>query len=400
MVDQDEIPPNLELPIIKVASTRRTIGLLAKFARTKMAGKFIAVTGSAGKTTTKALIQHILSRQGLTSGPTGSANSLLAVSYNLVNAPLLADYHVFESGLGATGSSILDHSRIIQPSVAVITSVHAAHAEGYKSLEEIAQRKLDICNYLQKDGWLLVDRDSHLFPMMYCEAKNRGASHILTFGIHPQSDVRIIDCQLANGVTRSTVAGLGGYWRFTVPLPGVHWAKMVGAALASCCLVGGDVKQALKDLNTFAVPSGRGSVSSIVSRKGKILIFDGSYNANPGSMRADLSAYESLAKTECRRKVGVIGAMKELGAFSESEHQTLVPVLDTIGFSRLFLIGEETLVIKDRLLRKDSIMYYADIRNAVDAIESALIPEDFLFIKGSHSNRLNELINHLVGLAK
>ena len=141
MVDQDDLSPNVELPVIKVANTRRSIGLLAKFARAKMPGKFIAVTGSAGKTTTKALIQHILSRQGLVSGPKGTANSLLAICYHLINAPLLADYHVFESGLGANGSSILEQSRIIQPSVAVITSVHAAHAEGYKSLKEIAQRK-------------------------------------------------------------------------------------------------------------------------------------------------------------------------------------------------------------------------------------------------------------------
>ena len=158
--------------------------------------------------------------------------------------------------------------------MAVITSVHTAHAEGYKSLEEIAQRKMDICNHLQKDGCLLIDRDSALFPMMQCEAKNRGVSHILTFGTHPESDVRIIDYQLTDGISRATITGLGGYWRFRVSLLGVHWAKMVGAALASCHLVGVDVKHAMADLDTFIAPLGRGILSSIDTNKGKILVFD------------------------------------------------------------------------------------------------------------------------------
>ena len=82
-------------------------------------------------------------------------------------------------------------------------------------------------------------------------------------------------------------------------------------------------------------------------------------------MRADLLAYDGLAKTECRRKVGVIGAMKELGAFTESEHHALAPLIDSIGFSCLFLIGEETLAIKEKLLSNDSVIFHADISDAV-----------------------------------
>ncbi len=392
----DKVPDGLEagLPVLKVKRIRLALFQLAGRARSEVAGKVMAITGSSGKTTMKDMLAFVLSAQGATVASPGTVNSLMAICYQMINAPLNADHYVFESGLGATGSGIALHSSLLKPHVAVITTVHPAHAEGYPTVADIVRSKMDICKHLQPEGSLLIDRDTEHYPLMVQLAAEHGVNHIMTFGTHPDSDVRIGEVAIAEHGTSAAISIDGVEKNIRLGMHGEHWMKLAAAVLGSCRVMGLDLDQAVRDLRNFQTLSGRGRIYPLPFKDGELLIFDSHYNANPGSMRADLNAYAAVAAQRNQRRIAVIGEMRELGELSAEAHQELATHLNTLNFSHVFLLGEATRVMPDLLQVPTSCFFETDTL-VPEAIASQLQAGDFVFIKGSHSNRLDLVIKHL-----
>ncbi len=392
----DKVPDGLEagLPVLKVKRIRLALFQLASRARSKVAGKVMAITGSSGKTTMKDMLAFVLSAQGATVASPGTVNSLMAICYQMINAPLNADHYVFESGLGATGSGIALHSSLLKPHVAVITTVHPAHAEGYSTVADIVRSKMDICKHLQPDGYLLIDRDTEHYALMMGLAVENGTRQVMTFGEHPDSDVRI-DRMAIDEHGTSAVVSIGGIGR-TVKLGmyGEHWMKLAAAVLGCCHVMWLDLDQVVRDLQNFQTLSGRGRIYPLPFGDGKLLIFDSHFNANPGSMRADLNAFAAVSAQRKQRCIAVVGEMRELGKLNAEAHRELARHLNTLNFSRIFLVGEATRVMPDLLQAPTSCFFEPDAL-LPGTIASQLQAGDFVFIKGSHSNRLDLVIKRL-----
>ena len=396
-IEPAAVPP--ALPVLRVGSTRNALARLAIQARKQIQGQVILITGSSGKTTTQEMLKLVLSNQFNTVSSPGSANSTQAICYRLINAALKSRFLVFESGLGAEGSSIKDHSRILAPNVALITSVDLAHAEGYQDVREIAKRKADVFSGLQKNGYAVLDRDSNHYEALRQHARDHGTRNIFTFGWHKDSDAQIQKIRINESGTRIAASLVGTYTDFFVPLAGQHWGKLALAVLAICHLVGADVAQAIRDLGKFLPVPGRGSVLSINAASGTIKIFDSHYNANPGSMRTDMETYTELADMTEFRKIAIIGDMKELGAGVESAHRELASMVELSQFSRIFLIGEEIRRLQDELDDKSLVHHFASVDDGLQTIIREIQGGDFIFLKGSNANKLSLIVRHLNALS-
>lgn len=385
------------LPVLRVPRIRRALFRLARHARKGVTGRVIAVTGSSGKTTTKEMLAFLIGRQSQVVATPGTGNSLMAICYQLINAPLDAGHYVFESGLGQAGSGIADHSGLLQPHVAIVTAVHPAHAGGYDSVDQIAHRKMDIARHLQPGGHLLFDRDSDHHELMRSLAEEHGVGHAVSFGFHAQADVRIADIVIGESGTAAQIAVDDVLLPVRLRMHGRHWAKLAAAALATCRILGLDTAQAAADLGEFLLPKGRGEVYPLPFRGGSVLVYDSHFNANPGSMAADLDAFGAIAAKGGRRNIAIVGAMRELGTLTERAHRDLAAQLAALPFAGIFLIGEETRGMAE-LMPSRGVRQFDTADAAFDEVSAYLAADDFLFVKGSHSNRLDQLIRRLRSL--
>ncbi len=389
----DEFAPGN--PMLVVSSPVRACSLLAHYARAHAGGKFIAVTGSSGKTSTKDMLAHVLSQQMLTSKTGGTSNSLYSTANMLINRPLGTAATVFECGLGVGGSSLNHMSGIIRPHIAVVTSVGGAHAGGYASLEDLARKKLEIAAHLESGGWLMADGDSDLIRAVLPTMDELRDKTVIFFGRQEDCQVRVRKVRVTRTGTKAEVEVLGQPCKFTLPMYGEHWIKMAALTLAVAKLMGADLDKAIDSLAAFQPLSGRGQLLTVALPDGQVTVLDSHFNANPGSMRADLDAYNALAPTLSKggRKIGFVGAMRELGNLELSSHNELWQWLRESKFSALYLVGKEFQTVEG--ITSDAatrVNLFDTSDEALAAYANDLRAGDFLFVKGSHSTELAKVM--------
>jgi UDP-N-acetylmuramoyl-tripeptide--D-alanyl-D-alanine ligase len=393
MIDGEDVPANPAVPILKVRRTHQAVIQLGRIARARANGKFVIVTGSSGKTTTKTVLRHLLSQQAIVRGTDGSANSLSAICYSLVNSINGADIFVMESGLGMAGSSIYQQSNLLKPDIAIVTAVHAAHAGGYASIEEIVHRKMDVAAGLKPDGYLLLDGDSDRLPLMRKLAEKHGVKNIVTFGEGEHCVARVMSYGTDGTRAMVTLSLFGEYHHVSFPMVGRHWAKMASIIMACGSLLDMDLTRMASDFETVSLPPGRGAM---IGRLGKTLtVFDSHYNANPGSMKADLSAFGEIPQPAGSRKIAIIGSMDELGAMSKAYHLALEPDIAAVGFTRIYLVGKDAAVLEDALSVYASVTCHTRTESVIRSLKDELTGSECIFIKGSRSNELENVTRYL-----
>ena len=179
---------------------------------------------------------------------------------------------------------------------------------------------------------------------------------------------------------------------FTVAAPGDHWVCNAMAVLAAVEAVGGDLAAAGLAMAEMPGLPGRGERLRIPVPGGEALLIDESYNANPLSMRATL---RQLGREEARRRIAILGAMKELGAQGEALHAGLAEPLLEAGVDFALLVGAEMAPLAAALEGRARFAHVADTQAAVDAIALELRAGDALLVKGSNSVGLSRLVARL-----
>ena len=380
MVHQD-VP--VSGPLLRVDDTLAALSRLGGFARTRFAGRVVAVTGSVGKTTTKEMLRTILSALGPTHAAVASYNNHWGLPLTLARTPADAAFCVVEIGMNHAGE-IAPLARLARPHVAVITAVEKAHIGHLGSIEAIADEKVSICCGLEPGGVAVLPADSPQLPRLRAAA---GAARVVTFGTVPGADVRLVSAE-ADADGSDVVAELDGQTvRFRLNAPGPHMVMNALAALAAVIstsspspggrgMGGGVVREdpatgrstpfvrttpppiplppgegdefaspaafpaaspagspapypiaalAVRALEAFTPIPGRGARRRIALPGGTALLLDESYNGNGASMRAALAV---LALQPARRRIAVLGDMLELGDAGPAEHAALAePVM-------------------------------------------------------------------------
>ena len=227
-----------DAPVLRVADTLAGLESLARAARRRSKARFVGITGSVGKTGTKEALKACLKVQAKTLASEGSLNNHWGVPLSLARMPRDADYGIFEMGMNHPGE-IRALTQLVQPNVAVITNVEAAHVAYFDSVTQIADAKAEIFEGLQPGGSAVLNRDNPFFPHLADCAMSLGVDQLISFGRHPEADIRVVDFQLGPASTMARAMIKGSVLDFSIGMAGVHWVINSLAVLAATLAVGG-----------------------------------------------------------------------------------------------------------------------------------------------------------------
>jgi UDP-N-acetylmuramoyl-tripeptide--D-alanyl-D-alanine ligase len=399
----------VDYPHVLVKDTTQALHALAHAARDRAVEAVrIGITGSVGKTGMKEAIFACLDRasRGAAHRSVRSYNNHVGVPLSLARMPARAKFGVFEMGMNHQGE-IAPLSAHARPHVALITTIAPAHIENLGSLEAIADEKSQIFTGLVPGGVAIIPADSEWATRMIGHARACGA-RVVTFGRAKNADVRLLDAIPAAGGGSLVTADLGDRRIcYTIAEPGEHWIVNSLGVMAAVRAAGGDLAAAGLALAEMGGLKGRGARHTIaLAQGGTALLIDESYNANPASMRATLKA---LSQTPARRRLAVLGSMKELGDFADAFHRQLTEPLAEAGVTHAILVGEEMRALADELGKASAAPLgkaptFAHCQGPADAITAlgqfGLADGDAVLVKGSNSVGLGRLVSHFTDKAR
>lgn len=323
-------PVEAAVPVLVVADTLVALGQLGRFNRELFTGTVVALTGSAGKTTTKEMIAAILGRDGPVLATAGNLNNEIGVPLTLLALHPALRYAVIEMGAGKPGD-IRYLGALVRPDVAVLTNALPAHLEGFGSLQAVAATKGEIYEALGPDGVAVLNVDE---PFAEAWLARIGARTVLRASAKGavDADVRADDVSMHEGSAVFRLVSAAGAVRVALGVPGVQQVANAVCAAAAAVALGVGLDAIRDGLESLAPVSGR--MQRRLGAHGCVLI-DDSYNANPGSVRA---AIDSLATFDGTR-VLVLGNMAELGAQSRELHREAGVHARVRGIERVLACG-------------------------------------------------------------
>jgi UDP-N-acetylmuramoyl-tripeptide--D-alanyl-D-alanine ligase len=296
--------------LIPVEDTLVGLQLLANAVRRLWARPLIAVTGSAGKTTTKEAIAHVLATRFRVHKSEGNFNNHFGLPLMLLKLEPEHDCAVVELGMSHLGE-ITSLAQIAQPDIGVVTNVAPVHLEFFKDISEIARAKYELIESLSKSGSAVLNADDEFVSQFGKEFKGK----VITYGLAPNANVRAenVESKGEQGSAFDVVAG-DRRERATLPLVGSHNIHNALAAIAVALERGISLREAVASLATMAAADKRGQVVRI----GNITVINDCYNSNPKALAAMVNA---LAEMPAKRRIVVAGEMLELGHQGETMHR-------------------------------------------------------------------------------
>ncbi len=275
-------------------------------------GRVVGITGSVGKTSTKDFARAALAGSLRTAASDKSFNNDQGLPVTILNAPDDTEALVVEMGMRGFGE-IARLCSIARPNVGVVTAVAEAHTERVGGLEGVAKAKGEMIEALSADGTAILNLDDERVAAM----RRLTSARILSYGFSASADVSCADRVVGDdGRVSMSVVTPWGSTKVQVPVPGLHMAHNVLAAIAIAGVCGVDVGAAATGIESASVSPMR--MESLVTATGARILSD-CYNANPASMRA---ALETLAALPATRRVAVLGLMAEL-ADAPREHAAI-----------------------------------------------------------------------------
>ena len=383
----------IDYPHVLVADVAKALQDLGRASRDRSRATIIGVTGSVGKTSTKEALYAALDRwkPGRVHRSVKSYNNHTGVPLSLARMPRDAEYAVLEMGMNNKGE-IATLTRLVRPHVALVTAIAPAHIENLGSEEAIADAKAEIFEGLEPDGIAIIPNDTPHRDRLV-RAARRHADRIVTFG-SGDADVHALHAVSAdNGGSLITAALLDSAVTFTISQRGEHWVSNALAVLAAIEAVGGDIGLAGLALADLGGLAGRGKRYQVSVDGGEALLIDESYNANPASMAATLKSLGS--ESEVRRRIAVLGPMRELGEHGESLHAGLAPSIIAAHVDQLVLVGADMRPLEYALDGQVPVTRVDDAGAAADALSRMLRPGDAVLVKASNSVGLSRVIERL-----
>ncbi len=323
---------NVPTAAIIVDDTRTALGKLARAHRRAWASegkRLVAITGSAGKTTTKELTRAALAMAGTTHAAEGSLNNETGLPLTLLGLRLFHQFGVVEMGMRGLGQ-IEYLTKIAEPDVAVVVNAGTAHIELLGSTDAIAQAKGEIWMGL-KPGGTVVRPAADLRLDHWSRLHAPGARHV-TFG-EGEGDVALIEYNATDAGSLSVLDVFGERRNLNLQMVGKHAALDACAAIAAAHAAGASLDQAIAGIERALPVTMRGEVVELGGRK---VIVD-CYNANPASMAAALRTLAERAKGQ--PAIAVLGDMLELGAHSKDAHREVGELAKELGVT-VISIGE------------------------------------------------------------
>ncbi len=381
-------------PLLVVGDTLQGLRDLAVAARMRNFGKRVAVTGSAGKTSTKEILRGVLGASGQVHAADKSFNNHWGVPLTLARLPMHADYGVFEIGMNHAGE-ITPLTALVRPHAAIVTTVAAAHLEFFGTVEAIAEAKAEIFTGLAPGGVAVLPFDNSHFALLKKRAEEAGAASFISFGEKDGADFQLLDYQAAGDGARLKAKIKGAVREYAAGIPGRHQAVNMLASLAAAEAVGADLDAGIAALARLVPAEGRGARSTIRAGRGEATLIDESYNANPASMAAAIGLLGAAPLAEGGRRIAVLGEMLELGPEAPALHAGLAEALVAAKVDRVYAAGQLMRHLWDRLPPAMRGLYADSAVGLVGAVEDAVGPSDVVMVKGSNASKVSAVARAL-----
>jgi UDP-N-acetylmuramoyl-tripeptide--D-alanyl-D-alanine ligase len=375
--------------LIVVPDTGRALGELAAWHRRRFDPDVVAVTGSAGKTTTKDMLAAIAARRFVVLKTRGNYNTDIGLPLTLLDLDQRHQVAVIEMGMRGRGE-IARLAEIARPRAAVITNIGLAHVERLGSLEGIARAKGEVLDALPSDGFAVLNGDDE-----WCRRLGAGwGGRAAYFGFGPGCAVTGRDLTVAGTGQRFTLAAAGGEVRVELPLPGRHNVANALAAAAAALELGVSLADVAGGLAEFA-PAG---MRMAVRRAGGVTIIDDTYNANPASVVAAVATLRELAGGG--RAVAVLGEMRELGDFTAAAYREAAEAARGCGVALLVAVGgaaaEIAAAAREAGMPPAAVRECGDHAGAAALLAREVRAGDTVLVKGSRLARMEDVVADLV----
>jgi len=380
-------------PVIEVDDTLRGLGEIARWWRSRHEVRVAAVTGSAGKTTTKDLAAAML---GAKLGEDvlftrGNLNNLIGLPLTLLGLEERHSHAVVELGMNHPGE-IRRLAQICDPQIGVITNVHPVHLEFMGSVEAVARAKGELFEgFGEKHTAVLNADDARVMAL----ARDR-AFRSLTFGVENDAQVRAVSVRPAQAGGVDLEMDLDGRAvRLRFALQGIHNVYNLLAACGVAVLAGVGPEEIAAAAESFAPQRMRGR---IVRLAGGARAIDDTYNANPRSMELALRTLSEL-RGDRAQAVAVLGDMFELGDHAAEAHREVGAAAAREGVDLLVLLGEHAEQAARGALEggmaSESVRIASDHEQAVRWLREQLGEGDLVLVKGSRGMRMERVLQAL-----
>lgn len=375
--------------IIYVANTEISLGVLAKYYKSKFDISVIGITGSVGKTTTRDMVYAVVSSKYNTLKNEKNFNNQFGVPLTLFNLDNEHEYAVIEMGMSGFGE--IDYlADIVRPDIGLISNIGMSHIEHLGSQEGIFKAKMEISNYFSENSCLIVNGDDEYLSKLKAE-KDSLNYDLYTFGKDRKNTIVLKSVESGENETRFIADFEGKTEEFSIPTIGEHNVYNAMSAILVGLKIGMTFDEIRRGLMNFKATGDRQNIINT----GRYMIINDVYNASPDSMIASLKV---LALNRDRRKVAILGDCLEMGDYEEEGHRRVglqsvrrCDVIITQGKAARF-IGIEA---QEHGFDLSNIYHFDTKEDLIKDLNNILKDQDVVLVKASRGMHFEDIVNYL-----
>ena len=380
----DHFTSEMKTPQVVVRNTVTALGDIALAHRLRFSIPVVGITGSVGKTTTRAMVAHVLSSRLCTLASDKNYNNEIGVPQTLFQLDETHEAAVIEMGMRSL-REIAELTRIASPNVGVITNIGISHIERLGSQFNIARAKRELIEGLPDGSTAILPRDSEYF--VFLSDYWRGRGRVISFGESNSSDFYPENVRFdSKGHSEFEIQGVS----FKIAVPGSHLPVNACIAAATAASLNISLAEVASSLSDFQLPSMRFEISE--TSNGMTVIND-AYNAAPDSMQAALKTVATLANG--RRRVAILGEMRELGGFADAAYKTVGQIVSQTSIDVLITVGDAAIQIADSAEVLEQY-HFPTTDEGVVGIPGLLRSNDVILVKGSRAMQMEKIVADLL----
>ncbi len=380
-----------DIPIIWVKDTVYAFGHIARFHRDRFSIPVIALTGSAGKTTTKELIAGVLESRFKVLKNVVTENNHMGVPKTLLQLDHTHEIAVIEMGTNRFGD-IRWLTQIAHPTVSVLTNIGESHLEFLKTPAGVFKEKFELIKHMKKDGSVIINGDDKFLRKIL---KKKLPQKIFSYGIKNKSDFQAAQLKIEQNQRVNFTVNRRHSFQLNTPV--THNVYNALAAVACGRLFKMTYPQLQNRIRQFAFPKGR----QLIEQRNGVWVIDDTYNANPVSVRSALQTLNHLDVSG--RKIFVCADMLELGSQSKKLHADMGRLAARMNVNVIITIGEFARFISEsaKKMNKDLIVHHCEtIDMTHQRLKEYCQPGDLILVKGSRGMKMERTIRFLLSSAE
>ncbi len=379
--------------LIKVKNTMLFLNKLAQSIRAHSSAKFIAITGSSGKTSVKTMTGNLLKEYSNTYFSPNSYNNQYGVPLSICNMKMNDNFGVFEVGMNKF-NEIYKLSALVKPHIATITNISEAHLENFKNIRDIAKAKSEIIYNVQKEGTVILNRDDRFFNY-FKKIADRKKVTVCSFGYSKKSNIKYLSIKKIHKEFVLKVSVYNKIFHFKISNDNRSFIMNILNCIAILQDLNLNLNKAKYFFKNQKFLKGRGKINKVKNFNKSFYLIDESYNANPLSVKSAIENFSKIKKNG-KRKYFLFGDMLELGKNSSMYHKNISKIINKSDIDKTFVYGEKSSETY-KLLKKNKKGEVLKNLNSFDQKISMILKNgDYLLIKGSNATNLHKVSNRFL----